>query len=389
MAFPVGWSRRQEIQIQASHVHWTGVDFTVRLFRLHLDNEVCSPTDPNRAQADGGDIRFSLDAAGTTPLPYDLIEFGHDSADGVPDASVLIAVKIPSLTASQATSFYVWYNTAGTETTTSSTGAYDSGWGAYYPLTSDFNSRLGLLNLTGNVGSVVAGSGTSVYNLPSTRFNGTQMAYYSVPVEDRDLLYVSPGTWTARTKLYTQDGNSVYVICGACLVSSGTIAGNGIAIAGNGDGVWRHRVANNVTALNDFGNIAANAPGVDGTGTVWNYVQQGWGDAVVGSSMYNFWDGTIDQYGGTNTADLSGGSLYRQNHFHVGATSSTVGVARDGVDADIQHCAWHTVQRSQEWLLTEDANMRQASLFAVPGAPSAPLSGPPVNTVAPVISKVV
>lgn len=106
-------------------------DFSMLLTRANFPNEMCSPTDGNNAQADGGDIRFSSDAAGATRLPCDLIQWGHDTSDGAGDAVVQIRVLVPSISSASDTTIYVWYSSAGTESQPDADEAY--GQYATYP----------------------------------------------------------------------------------------------------------------------------------------------------------------------------------------------------------------------------------------------------------------
>lgn len=125
LSFPLGWTRKCPVVIDATKVGSGGVsDFTVLLIRSHFPSEMCSPTSGNNAQSDGGDVRFSADAAGATPLACKIDNFALDTTDGAGDADVRIHVKVPSLSDSVNTTIYVWYNTAGIVSQPSETDTY-------------------------------------------------------------------------------------------------------------------------------------------------------------------------------------------------------------------------------------------------------------------------
>jgi hypothetical protein len=58
--------------------------------------------------SDGRDIRFSVDSAGTTQLPFEIVTFSPNST--VANARVEIWVKQTSISSSTATTFYMWWN---------------------------------------------------------------------------------------------------------------------------------------------------------------------------------------------------------------------------------------------------------------------------------------
>ena len=129
LSFPGGWQRKCEIAIDYTKVGTGGLsNFSVLLTEANLPSEIF-----DEANADGSDIRFSSDSAGSTQIPFDLIRF-DTSGD-----TAIIRVKVPSLSDSVNTSIYVWYgNSAATALATNDTygqyNAYDSNWIGYWPL---------------------------------------------------------------------------------------------------------------------------------------------------------------------------------------------------------------------------------------------------------------
>lgn len=113
MAFPDGWTRKCPLVIQSSQVAGTAkthVQFPVLLTTDNLPSEMFDADGSNPAQADGGDIRFSADAAGTQPLPCEIVLWATDNnpANGV--AEIWVSADIGS---DSNTTIYVWYQGPG------------------------------------------------------------------------------------------------------------------------------------------------------------------------------------------------------------------------------------------------------------------------------------
>lgn len=150
---------QRKVAITIDHTNLTGSvsGFDVLLNRANLPDEMCSPTDSNAAQADGGDIRFSSDALGETQLACDIISFEHDSADAAGDAAVQIRVNVPTISSSVDTTIYAWYSTSGTDSqpgvsdTYGRSATYDSDTLAYYAMHEDpSGSAPQMIDRTGN-----------------------------------------------------------------------------------------------------------------------------------------------------------------------------------------------------------------------------------------------
>jgi len=98
----------------------------VLLTRANLPSEMASPSDSNRAQSNGGDIRFSSDSAGASRLALDVENWAQDSTHGAADADIRLHVKVPTLSASANTVIYAWYKPLVTETQPAATDTYGS-----------------------------------------------------------------------------------------------------------------------------------------------------------------------------------------------------------------------------------------------------------------------
>ena len=108
MAFPDGYERKCELVIQASQVDADLTDFPVLLTEASLPSEMFDADGSYPAKDGGGDIRFSLDADGQTQLPCEIEEFSTNNDPSLGKAAIW--VKIPSVSSSSNTSFYVWYH---------------------------------------------------------------------------------------------------------------------------------------------------------------------------------------------------------------------------------------------------------------------------------------
>ncbi len=127
MAFPSGWQRKVAITIDQTLCGTANsTDFTALLTRDNLPDEMASPTDANRAQSDGGDVRFSSDSAGATQLALHVENFEHDTTDAAGDADIRLNLKVPTLDTVSDTVIYAWYSTTGTTSQPASTDTYGS-----------------------------------------------------------------------------------------------------------------------------------------------------------------------------------------------------------------------------------------------------------------------
>ena len=135
MAFPDLWARRAPIVISA--VGSGLVDFPVHLNAACFPSESLDSTSANKAKSDGGDLRFSSDAAGTVELPAEIRRWVQDASPANVRAEV--HVKVPALSRTATTTIYVWYaNAAATKPAATdpngSQAVWDSGFVGVYHL---------------------------------------------------------------------------------------------------------------------------------------------------------------------------------------------------------------------------------------------------------------
>lgn len=95
MAFPTNWQRRQKITLSHTPAKTMG-HFPVLVNEGHLASEVFT-----LAQASGGDLRFTMDAAGTIPCPHEIEAFGA--------SKTRIHVRVPIIGGTDATPPPWWW----------------------------------------------------------------------------------------------------------------------------------------------------------------------------------------------------------------------------------------------------------------------------------------
>lgn len=360
MAFPTGWGRRQKIEINLNKIDSDLTSYTALLTRDAFSDEIVSPTDSNAAQADGGDVRFSSDAAGSSLIDHDLILWEQDSVDGGGDAIVLVAVEVGSVASSGAnTSFYVWYKTAGTDTAPDGTLAYDASWYGFWPLISDVNNRTGSANLT-NVGTVTIGGATGIQSIPITTLNGVDQ-----------LLQITTAGITSPpcTQMYWGTAEVPDLFQTGIHIGHSTRDGLGNITTGSGVPTLGYNNTYSVSGLAGVHNVQANT-------------LSHWAGTVTTTTATLFWNGAE-----VGTAGPYSTSAVTVNNVWIGA-QSIFGGAR-WWDGNIGLAQVHLADRGAAWVKAAYEEMADPANYWVAGAPSAPLSGPPVNTVAPMISKVV
>jgi hypothetical protein len=177
---PAVAQRKCAITIPAAQVGTGGVtDFSVLLTRSAFPDEMCSPINDNRAQADGGDIRFYSDSALTSRLACDLIAWELDSSDGARDAAIQIRVNVPSLSSVADNTIYVSYNQGEAETQPAAGeaygqyAAYDSGWAAYWPMREGSGASLADRTSGQSTGTISGATWSTLDGEPALSFNGT------------------------------------------------------------------------------------------------------------------------------------------------------------------------------------------------------------------------
>ncbi len=115
MAFLAGWSKRQKLTIDHTQVDDELTDFPVKV--------IVPSTNPlfNTAKSDGADIRFTA-ADGETLLKFE--REVHDTTEKI----AVYHVKIPSVSSTSDTDFYLYYGNASASDASSPNDVWDSNY---------------------------------------------------------------------------------------------------------------------------------------------------------------------------------------------------------------------------------------------------------------------
>ena len=125
MALANGWSSKAQLTIDSTLVSANVTNLPVLLISDNFPTELLGAT--GGCKDDGGDIRFTDDIDGTTEYARDIV-----SVDKVL-GTIAVYVKIPSISSSTDTTFYVWWNNpnASEPSETSDSGSKTC-WSDYY-----------------------------------------------------------------------------------------------------------------------------------------------------------------------------------------------------------------------------------------------------------------
>jgi hypothetical protein len=178
-------TRKHALTIDHTKVGTGGVTgYTAVLTRANFDNEVCDPSGTNRAQKDGGDLRFYSDQGFSTQIACQIVTFGYDSSSGAGDAVVEVRVGPITLSDSADTVIYVGYHSASNQRqpfvdeTYGARAAHDANWlfnvpfsrsqsNAYALGDSYFNASVGFTSYaTAKLGNGVDFNGASAFAIP-------------------------------------------------------------------------------------------------------------------------------------------------------------------------------------------------------------------------------
>lgn len=107
MAFPAGWKYRAKLTIDKTKVASDQTDFPVLLAVGNIPTDALDSNGGKPAIDGGGDLRFSSDALGATQLSCDVQQF--EIQDDPATAKAEVWVKIPSVSSSVNTDFYMWW----------------------------------------------------------------------------------------------------------------------------------------------------------------------------------------------------------------------------------------------------------------------------------------
>lgn len=225
------WNRRAPLTIDSSQVNSDLTNFPVLLTEDTLPSEMFDSDGSYPAQADGGDIRFTSDVAGTMQLAAEIVEFTTDTdpANGTAE----IWVKVPSVSSSSDTTIYVWYNAGGGKAQPAVTDTYGrnsvwSNYAAVYHFEEDpSGSAPQMIDSTGNGNNGTSGgSMASDDSVSNTLFGGNALDFDGVndviTVPDSNTLdstsnltvgvWMNVDTWTGgnQRNILKKDGNYLF-----------------------------------------------------------------------------------------------------------------------------------------------------------------------------------
>ena len=364
MAFPDGWARKAELVIQSSKVAGELTDFPVLLTEDNLPAEMFDADGANPALNGGGDIRFSADVDGDSLLSCEIVTFVTDNDPANGDAEIW--VKLPKVSATSNTSFWVWYGKAG-EVQPARDAAYgsESVWDADYLLVLHLNEDPAgtapqFLDATSNSHDATNSGGiTSANSIDCAVGKGLQLE----GATDDDL---SAGSWNVGGSAVTVQ-HWVY--------SSGTNDGRFFSRA-NGSTDSEHLIATTFKS----GNLPSFYLKAAGTTTVLDDV------TTVSKDQWHFFAGTYDgsnmrlwiDSGNTQSVAKTGAldnNLTVPNYI---GDNSTGGLQLTGRVDEVRVTKG---RRSDDWLGADYNNQSDPGTFVLEQTPESANSAPVLNPI--------
>ncbi len=164
MAFPTGWLQSAPLVIQHALVPANQTNFPTLITNATncLPPAMVTLGGAHAAQSDGGDIRFTTDAAGTNRIACDIVQWVQNATP----ASAVVEIWVPTnpLTASDVT-IYVWYDAGGGQTQPAANAAFGSQavWDSDYNIVQHFGdgTTLSVTDSTSNANNATNHSGVA------------------------------------------------------------------------------------------------------------------------------------------------------------------------------------------------------------------------------------
>jgi len=375
MAFPEGWGRKCKLTIDPAKVDADLTDFPVLLTEDNLPEEMFDADGSHPALNGGGDIRFSTDSLGATRLACEVVSFvtDNDPANG----SAEIWVKIPSVSATVDTDFYIWYDKAGesqpaANDTYGSQNVWDSDFVGVWHLQESGNGTSGeYKDSTANANHGQGGGGTSG-KIPAQidakwgkgqDFDGSNdyillPSSISTPIGNN----ITLSAWVKADGFGTGRGilTEIYNAGGDANVEFGLLLGNSVAQpqrlrSGFFNGSWRLAVSpTNYTTGN------------------WDLI---WGN-YEGTTVKLYQNITQLQTHSYTGSLPSGTSGWRIGRVHDSATEGS-DYNWDGI---IDECRVHKTNRTAEWMAAEWNNQDNPATFITVDTPQN-ITPPPVGSI--------
>jgi hypothetical protein len=348
--FPTDWGRKCEIVIDAAEVDGTLTNFPVLLTEANLPSEMLDADGSYPARNGGGDIRFTSDEAGTTRIPCEIVSFVTNNNPALGTAQIW--VKVPSISASVNTSFWLWYNNPDATLPVPSSdygseNVWDSDYVSVWHLEQEpssvsaqiFDSTRNKKHLTAE-GSMTSGDLVAAAAGNGLDFDGT---------DDR---VVAAANETALHGDCTIEATGTF----DTLSSQRNIVSN--RFAGLNEGLT---LRTSGTALQFFG-YDGGFHGVDIAAAVSTGVRYSMAGTFNGSTYELYRDGASIGTSSDATLPTSTGVL------SVGGDSG-VGRYTDGILDEVRIS---TIARSTAWIAASHSTLRTPATFALAGTPESP-----------------
>jgi len=355
MVFPDGWQRKASILVDHTRVIGAGAalfDFPLLLTQATLPAEMFDADGPNPAQNGGGDIRFTSDEGGSSPIPLEVVSFvtDPDPANG----SAEVWVKVPTLDKDADTAIYVWWNT---DTTASQPAVDDPNgrnavWTDYYAV---FHLA-DLTDSTGNVDLTVEGAAPSA---SSTGPIGSGFAYTGdgnhISKPDPFPLTDTPFTLQAAG---TEDVNSSLEEPVLSVARTASPGGRHMGIRLRGESV-----VGSMELVEPVNNrvIATDSTGHAGNNKAF-FLNSSWAENDT-ITNHLFYDSSKGRDSVVNDFDAATASEY--DAFGVGAFVDAS--PEVGNDFTLDEVRFAKTVLSEDWLDTEFANYSDPGTFATAG----------------------
>lgn len=168
MAFPIGWKWKAAITIDKTKVGADQTDYPYLLSQENCPTDAMDADGAKPALDGGGDLIFTSDINGVTRLACDVQQFQIDNNPAA--ALVEVYVKIPSVSASVNTVFYMWWGNASASQPARNAAygmeaTWNSDYKAVYHLTESWGTTAdrfkdATANVKHGTGSITAGAPT-------------------------------------------------------------------------------------------------------------------------------------------------------------------------------------------------------------------------------------
>jgi hypothetical protein len=346
-AFPTGWLRQAKLTVQHAQVPADQTAFPVLVTAATLPNEMVTAGGANAAQSDGGDIRFSSDAAGSSQLACEIVIWTQDANPALATAEIWVPVSI--LTASDV-DIYVWYKAGGGVSQPAAGAAFgsqavwDSNFKAVYHYAN--GSTLAATDSTSNAnnGSIISG----VTAVAGKIDGGASFSSGRISKSDNTSLRPSVITVSCWIKT-TQSGNTVV------LEKDGN---NGFSVQLNSGGPLG--IYMNVGGPNASLGVSTTYFTPDGN---WHHVSFLYAVQALNSPLNH---AMLDGVEHTNGSD-PGTPGYSTGNFDIGSRNGSFPTAMQ-----LDEVRLSNTTRTTTWITTEYNTSNSPTSFLVAGTPGPP-----------------